>query len=94
MNAANKLRLGYELSYDDMLDIVLHNDKSFIEYVNGVNNNVYTLLFKDELGTWHSLSYQYDKQKYFPGFVFKGQPKRFERQGMIAWVGKKKVNKL
>lgn len=84
MNAANKLRLGCELSYDDMLDIVLHNDKSFVEYVNEVNNNVYTLLFKDELGTWYSLSYQCDRQKYFPDFVFKGQPKRFERQGVIV----------
>lgn len=49
MNAVDKLRLECELSYDDMLDIVLHIDKSFIEYVNEVNNNVYTTLFKDEL---------------------------------------------
>ena len=84
MNAADKLRLECELSYDNMLNIVLHIDGSFIEYVNEVNNNVYTTLFKDELGTWYSLSYQCNRQKCFPNFVFKGQPKRIEKEGLIA----------
>ena len=81
MNAVDKLRLECELSYDDMLDIVLHID---IEYVNEVNNNVYTTLFKDELGIWYSLSYQCNRQKCFPNFVFKGQPKRIEKEEIVA----------
>lgn len=84
MNAVDKLRLECELSYDDMLNIVLHIDESFIEYVNEVNNNVYTTLFKNELGAWYFLSYQYNGQKCFPNFVFKGQPKRIEKEGLIA----------
>lgn len=83
MNAVDKLRLECELSYDNMLDIVLHIDKSFIEYVNEVNNNVYTTLFKDELGTWYSLSYQCNRQKHLPDFEFKGQQKRIEKEGLI-----------
>lgn len=84
MNAVDKLRLECELSYDDMLDIVLHIDKSFIEYVNEVNNNVYKLFFKDKLGAWYSLSYRCNKKKHLPDFVFKGQPKRIEKEGLIA----------
>ncbi len=81
---ADKLRADIPLGNEEMLDIVLHIDESFIEYVNEVNNSVYTLLFKDELGIWYSLSYQCNRQKCFPNFVFKGQPKRIEKEGLIA----------
>ncbi len=78
MNAVDKLRLECELSYDDMLDIVLHID---IEYVNEVNNNVYTTLFKDELGAWYSLSYQCNVQRQY--FIFEGQPKRVGQEDVV-----------
>lgn len=81
MNAVDKLRLECELSYDDMLDIVLHIDESFIEYVNEVNNSVYTLLFKDELGAWYSLSYQCNVQRQY--FIFEGQPKRVGQEDVV-----------
>ena len=81
---ADKLRADIPLDNEEMLDIVLHIDESFIEYVNEVNNSVYTLLFKDELGAWYSLSYQYNRQKCFPNFVFESQPKRIEKEGLTA----------
>lgn len=81
---ADKLRADIPLDNEEMLDIVLHIDESFIEYVNEVNNSVYTLLFKDELGIWYSLNYQYDRQKHFSNFEFKSQPKRIEKEGLIA----------
>lgn len=78
---ADKLRADIPLGNEEMLDIVLHIDESFIEYVNEVNNSVYTLLFKDELGAWYSLSYQCNVQRQY--FIFEGQPKRVGQEDVV-----------
>ena len=83
LTSADKVKDGIPLDSNEMLDIVLHIDKSFEEYVNEVNVGVYKLFFKDELSAWYSLSYRCNKKKHLPDFEFKGQQKRIEKEGLI-----------
>ena len=85
MNAANKLRLGYELSYDDMLDIVLHNDKSFIEYILEEESKfLQKIYFKDQYGVYYKLLYQRNLHPDLPEIDFLGHPKRVVRKTKIT----------
>ncbi len=89
LTSAGKLKAGIPLSNEEMLDIVLHIDESFDEYVSKENKGVYILYFKpksykDKLDNcmWYSLSYQCNVQG--QDFVFGGQPKKVSQKEIVG----------